>query len=204
MIFNEMLEVVKKLNYDEKKIIYSNGYESIWIIRPSELSKRFKNYDREKNFQIFITQGSREFRPNHLRVMIDLNLRVRCREDLKEKLLFIFDEIFYGEDPEKLVEEIEDEEFSQYLNSIKVIAILSQLFLVEQAYAYYRESNYDPPTLFYQGWIREVIDSPKEIDNLTMSICSRRACSAKYVNKENKKSKKYECNLDKLWYLKNS
>ena len=106
MIFNEMLEVVKKLNYDEKKIIYSNGYESIWIIRPSELSKRFKNYDREKNFQIFITQGSREFRPNHLRVMIDLNLRVRCREDLKEKLLFIFDEIFYGEDPEKLVEEI--------------------------------------------------------------------------------------------------
>ena len=201
MKFDDMLKIVKELNFDEKKIIYSNEHESIWIIRPSKLSSRFKNYDKNKNFQIFITQDSREFKPNHLRVLLDLNLRVRCREDLKEKLLFIFDEIFYGEDPEKLVEEIECEEVSQYLNSIRVIAILSQLFLVEQYYSYYKESKFDPPTLFYQGWIREVIDSPKEIDNLTMSICSRRPCSAKYVNKENKKSKKYVANLDKLWYL---
>lgn len=201
MRFNEVLEIVKNLNYDEKKIIYSNGNESIWIIRPSKLSNRFKNYDKEKNFQIFITHGSREFRPNHLRVMIDLNLRVRCREDLKEKLLFIFDEIFYGEDPEMLVKEIEGENFSQYLNSIKIIAILSQLFIVEQAYAYYKESKFDPPTLFYQGWVREVIDNPREIDNLTMSICSRRPCSARYVNRENKKSSKYQKKLDKLWYL---
>ncbi len=98
MKFDDMLKIVKELNFDEKKIIYSNEHESIWIIRPSKLSSRFKNYDKNKNFQIFITQDSREFKPNHLRVLLDLNLRVRCREDSKEKLLFIFDEIFYGED----------------------------------------------------------------------------------------------------------
>ena len=53
----------------------------------------------KKNFQIWLKEGEREFRPNHLRVMIDLNLRIRSRGDLKERLLFAFDNIFYGRDP---------------------------------------------------------------------------------------------------------
>lgn len=203
MIYSEMFKVIKELEYDKKYIVYEKDNEQIWVIRPSKLGKRFKEYDINKNFQIYITEGQREFRPNHLRVFIDLNLRVRCRPDLKEKLLFIFDEIFYGKDPLKLVENIKEEKFSFYLNSIEVIAVLSQLFLIEQNYGYNKESNFDPKTLFYQGWLREFIDSSKELDNLSMSVCSRRPCSAKYTNKENRKNKKYEKNLPKLWYLNN-
>ncbi len=201
MIYNQMFEIVKSLPFDKKVQVCEDGDVSIYLIRPSKLSSRFKNYDINKNFQIFIKEGEVEFRPNHLRVMIDLNLRVRCRPDLRKELLRLFDKIFYGEDPDVLINSIKGEKFEHYLNSIKIIATLSQLFIIEQNYGYNKESKFEPPTLFYQGWIREFIASPKEIDNLCMSVCSFRPPSAQYTSRENKKSKKYEEELKELWYI---
>lgn len=196
-----MLKRVVELPFDTWDIIQEANGVLIKVFRPSILSKRFKGYDIKKNFQIWIEKGERKFRPNHLRVMIDLNLRVRSRPELKNKILSSFDNIYYGVDPDKAIDEIRNEIFPHYLNSISIIAQLDQLFIIEQEYGYNRESKFEPPTLFYQGWIREFIDNNKEVDNLTMSVCNGRPPTAKYVNKENKKSSKYEDNLKKLWYL---
>jgi len=133
--------------------------------------------------------------------MIDLNLRIRSRGDLKEKLLVAFDNIFYGKDPLKELKDFKGEKFEHYLNSLPIIGVLNQLFIVEQEYCYHRESNFDPPTLFYQGWVREFIDNPKEIDNLCMSVCSGQPPLAKYVARENKKNRNFVKNLQSLWYL---
>lgn len=201
MLYSEMLQIVKDLEFDKHLEILNDKGVCISILRPSQLSNRFKNYDKEKNFQIFINDKERLFRPNHLRIMIDLNLRIRSRPELKNELLLVFDNIFYGEDPDEAIKPIINESFEHYLNSIRIIAHLSQLFLIEQDYGYHKESKFDPPTLFYQGWVREFIDSPKEIDNLCMSVCSFRPPTSKYVKKENKKDKAYEPNLKKLWYI---
>ena len=82
-----------------------------------------------------------------------------------------------------------------------MIGYIAQLFIIEQEYGYDKESRFEPPTLFLQGWIREFIDSPKEIDNLCMSVCNRQPPKAKYVNLENKKDKKHTSNLKPLWYM---
>jgi len=200
---SSMLNIVKKLPFDVKQSVYKEGNIEVQLFRPSSLSKRFKSYDVKKNFQIWLKEGTREFRPNHLRVMIDLNLRVRSRGDLKEKLLSSFDNIFYGKDSLKELENLKDEKFAHHLNLLTIIGVLSQLFIVEQEYCYHRESKFDPPTLFYQGWVREFIDSPKEIDNLCMSVCSGQPPLAKYVALENKKNRKFINNLQPLWYLQN-
>ena len=165
-----MFKIIKELSFDTNKIVYKNNDLEIYLFRPSKLSKRFEGYDVKKNFQIWLKEGERTFRPNHLRVMIDLNLRVRSRADLKKKLLLAFDNIFYGADPEKELKELSKENFEHFLNDLIVIGILSQLFIIEQEYGYHRESKFDPPTLFFQGWIREFIDNPKEIDNLVCCI----------------------------------
>ncbi|MDD5435992.1 MAG: hypothetical protein PHX20_00385 [Candidatus Omnitrophica bacterium] len=196
-----MFKIVKELPFDKKVTVYKGTEIDIEIFRPSKLSKRFKEYDVKKNFQIWLKEGEREFRPNHLRVMIDLNLRVRSREDLKKKLLLAFDNMFYGKDPEKELEELCTEKFEHYLNSIVVTGVLHQLFILEQEYAYRGESKFDPPTLFYQGWVREFIDDPKEIDNLCMSVCRRQPPMARYVALENKKNNKFKEDLKPLWYL---
>ena len=136
--------------------------------------------------------------------MIDLNLRIRSKPELKKKLLLAFDNIFYGKDPEKELKELSKENFEHFLNPLVIIGYLAQLFLIEQEYVYHKESMFDPPTLFLQGWIRQFIDSPKEIDNLCMSVCNRQTPKVSYVNLENKKDKKYTPNLKPLWYLEDS
>lgn len=198
-----MFKIVKELEFDKEKMIYKEDDFEIFLFRPSRLSIRFSDYDVNKNFQIWIKDGNRKFRPNHLRVLIDLNLRIRSNPELKEKLLLTFDNIFYGKDPEKELKEFEKIKFEHFLNPIKVIGILAQLFHIEQEYAYARESKFDPPNLFFQGWIREFIDNPKEIDNLCMSICNRQPPMTKYTFKENKKHKKYNPQLLALWYMEN-
>jgi hypothetical protein len=196
---DKMTNLIKNLEIGSKKTIYNKNNTEIYVVRPN---KKFKNYNINKNFQIFLKQGNREFRPNHLRVMIDLNLRVRSKPDLKKTLLNIFDNIYYGEDPIIETKEIAKEKFDYYLNDIEIIAILSQLFIIEQEYNYNKESNFEPKTLFYQGWIRQfIIDNTKEIDNLCMSICNGQTPKVTYTCKENKKHKKYIENRTKLWYF---
>jgi len=196
-----MFSIIKTLPFDEKTVVYKEGNTEIYLFRPSVLSKKMEGYDVNKNFQVWLKEGDREFKPNHLRVMIDLNLRMRSRPDLKEKLLLAFDNIFYGMDPEKELNKLKDEKFEHYLNSLIIIGYLAQLLIIEQEYNYPRESKLEPPTLFLQGWIREFIDNPKEIDNLCMSVCKGQPPEKKYTNKEDKKHKKYTPNLEPLWYI---
>ena len=197
----DLLKIIKELSFDTKRIIYKNGNTELYILRPSELSNRFKSYGLKKNFQIWLKEKDREFRPNHLRVMIDLNLRIRSKPELKKKLLLAFDNIFYGEDPEEELKELSKEKFEHFLNPLIAIGYCAQIFLIEQEYNYNKESKFDPLTLFLQGWIRQFIDSLTEIDNLCMSVCNRQPPKAKYVNLENKKNKKHVNNLRSLWYL---
>lgn len=198
-----MFKIVKELEFDKKVSIFKKRSIEVLLFRPSELSARFKDYDVKKNFQIWLKEGNREFRPNHLRVMIDLNLRVRSNPNLKKELLIAFDNIFYGKDPEKELAKLSKEKFEHYLNDLIVIGILAQLFIIEQEYGYNKESMFDPPTLFFQGWIREFLDNPKEIDNLCMSVCNGQPPLTKYVNCENKKHKFYVKESPALWYLEN-
>ncbi|VVB83891.1 Uncharacterised protein [uncultured archaeon] len=200
----EMFNIVKKLPFDKMTSVFKKGNTEVLLFRPSKLSARFKDYDVKKNFQIWLKEGNREFRPNHLRVMIDLNLRIRSRPDLKRELLIAFDNIFYGKDPEKELSKVSKEKFEHYLNDLTVIGVLAQLFIIEQEYGYHKESMFEPPTLFFQGWIREFIDNPKEIDNLCMSVANGQPPIAKYVSFESKKHKKYKPNLKPLWYLEDN
>ncbi|MDD3085210.1 MAG: hypothetical protein PHU32_04985 [Candidatus ainarchaeum sp.] len=194
----EMTDIINKLEIEKSKTILNKNGTQIYLIRPS---KTYKSYDPKKNFQIFLKEDNREFRPNHLRVMIDLNLRIRARPDLKNKLLIAFDNIFLGKDPLLEVKPFSKEKFEHYLNDIEVIAQLSQLFILEQELNYDKPSKFDPPTMFYQGWIRQFIDNTKEIDNLCMSVCNRQPPQAKYTHQNNKKHKKYNKDAKELWYL---
>lgn len=201
MKYLDVFKKIKDLKFDTEMPVCRIGNIELYVLRPSTPPKRFSTYDPEKNFQIWLREGARNFKPNHLRVFIDLNLRVRSRSDLKESLLTAFDNIFYGGDPDEFTKNLAKEHFGHSLNPFGIIANLSQLFIIEQAYSYNKESNFDPPTLFYQGWVRQVLDDIKEIDNTIMSIAHGQPPAAKYTLRENKKSKNFQTGLKPLWYL---
>lgn len=193
--------IIKTLPFDTEFHIFEQDEVMIYVRRPSELSKRFKSYDVKKNFQIWLKEADREFKPNHLRVLIDLFLRSRSCPNMKKKILLAFDKIFYGEDPEIALKELTSKKFEHYLTPLLITGYLFQLFIIEQEYNYQKESKFDPPTLFLHGWVRQFIDANKEVDNLCMSVCNGQPPAAKYVKFENKKDKKYNPNLKQLWYL---
>ena len=202
MNYESMLQKIKGLPFDKELTVCKKEGVELFVNRPSKLSKRFKNYDIKKNFQIWLREGERLFRPNHLRVMMDLNLRVRSRPDLKRKLAVVFDNVFYGKDPDIEIKSLEQEKFEHFLNPMRIVANLSQLFVIEQAYNYYKKSKFDPSTLFYQGWLRQAIDNTREIDNLCMSIGKAiQPPPPKYTALENKKDKRFTKDLKPLWYL---
>lgn len=200
---SELLKIVKELEFDTKFVLFESDNETLYINRPSKVPPRFRNYDLKKNIQIWMSEDSRTFRPNHLRLLLDLNLRIRSRPELRNNLLMGFDSIYYGADPNEALKLVEKENFEHSLNTILLIGYLAQAFLVEQEYSYNKESKYDPPSLFLQGWVRQFIDSPKEIDNLAMSVANRQPPSSKYVELENKKSKRFESKLKSMWYKEN-
>jgi len=208
MKYEDVFEIVKTLEFDTEKPICTESGIKLYILRPSKVSKRFKNYDINKNFQIWLDEGNeRPFRPNHLRVMIDLNLRARSRPELKKDLLLAFDKIFYHEDPDEVIKNLAKEHFEHFLDPLKVIANLSQLFIIEQEYCYNKPSNYIPPTLFYQGWVRAFIDNRKQIDDMSLSVGKLQPPPRQYTEKENAnpRNKKYDPNFRSkmLWYLEN-
>jgi hypothetical protein faci_02346 len=202
MTYNEMKAIVLGLSFDTMTEIYSNGKQSIQIYRPSTLSERFKNYNITTNFQIFLKIGNdKPFRPNHLRLLIDLKLRAREFPQSKEELLIAFDKIFYGMEPLDAIKPLTHIHFTQYINPIDITAILAQLFIIEQDVGYGSKSTFDPPSLYIHGWIRTFIASAQEIDQIVYRICRNTPPAVKYTCQDNKKHPKYNPNADYLWYI---
>lgn len=202
MTYNEMKAIVLGLSFDTMTEIYSNGKQSIQIYRPSTLSERFKNYNITTNFQIFLKIGKdKPFRPNHLRLLIDLKLRAREFPQSKEELLIAFDKIFYGMEPLDAIKPLTHIHFTQYINPIDITAILAQLFIIEQDVGYGSKSTFDPPSLYIHGWIRTFIASAQEIDQIVYRICRNTPPAVKYTCQDNKKHPKYNPNADYLWYI---
>ena len=202
MTYDEMKEIVLDLSFDTMTEVYNNGEQAILIYRPSTLSERFKNYDVNTNFQIFLRIGdNKPFRPNHLRLLIDLKLRARELSQSKEELLIAFDKIFYGVNPLDAIKPLTHIPFTQYINPIDITAILAQLFIIEQDIGYGGKSTFDPPSLYIQGWIRTFISSEQEIDQIIYRICRNPPPAVKYTCQDNNNHPKYNTNAECLWYI---
>lgn len=201
MTYNRMRDIVLNLPFDTMTEVYNNEKQTILIYRPSTLSERFKKYDVNKNFQIFLKIGDdKPFRPNHLRLLIDLKLRARELPQATEELLIAFDKIFYGEEPLVAIKPLTLIHFTQYINPIDITAILAQLFIIEQDIGYGSKSTFDPPSLYIHGWIRTFIESNQEIDQIVYRICRNTPPAVKYTCQDNKNHPKYNPNARLLWY----
>ncbi len=202
MTYEEMKDIVLELPFDTMTEVYNNGEQAILIYRPSTLSERFKDYNVNTNFQVFLRIGNdKPFRPNHLRLLIDLKLRARELPQAKEELLIAFDKIFYGEDPLFAINSLIHIRFTQYINPIDITAILAQLFIIEQDIGYGGKSTFNPPSLYIHGWIRTFIASEQEIDQIVYRICRNTPPAVKYTCQDNKNHRNYNPNAEYLWYL---
>ena len=202
MKYSDLEKIIIDLPYDEEKEIYSNNGQTLYVIRPKELSERFKEYDASKNIQIWLRiDGKKPFKPNHFRLLIDLYTRVREYPEAKQTLLEVFDRIFYGEDPLDVMHLLDDYKFSQSINPIDIAVVLAQLFIAEQNVGFGKKSKYNPRSLYIQGWIRTFINADYEIDQVISGISYNRPPLVGYTKQDDKNHKDYNPNAKPLWYV---
>ena len=201
MTRSELYDIMIDLPFDEMCEMYSNGEQTVFVYRPSQLSSRFKDYDVNTNFQIWLQIGNEKpFKPNHLRLLLDLKLRSRELPESKDALLEAFDNIFYGMDPIRAISSTKHIQFTQYINPIEITAVLAQLFIVEQDIGYGSKSKYDPPSLYIQGWIRSFINDNQEIDQIVYRIVRNTPPLVKYTCQDDANHRAYNDNAMPLWY----
>lgn len=116
MNYDKIFSIVEDLPFDTEEDIYLSKSERIYLLRPSVLSKKYSSYDPKTNIQVWLEEdGKKPFKPNHLRILIDLKLRVREHPELRYELLEAFDRIFYGEDPLVAIKPLQHYAFNQHI-----------------------------------------------------------------------------------------
>lgn len=201
MKYEQLEKIIIDLPFEEKKIIYKNDEQTLYIFRPKKLTERFSEYDANKNIQIWLEiNGKKPFKPNHFRLLIDLYTRVREHPDSKDTLLLVFDKIFYGEDPLDVIHLLDEYKYMQSINPLDITVVLAQLFIAEQNIGFGKRSKYNPRSLYIQGWIRTFINADYEIDQVISGISYNRPPLVRYTKQDDKNHKEYNDKVEPLWY----
>lgn len=70
MELGRAFQIIRELPFDKEVVIFREGSTEIYVKRPSKLTARFKKYNPGRNFQVWLRDKKRNFKPNHLRVLI--------------------------------------------------------------------------------------------------------------------------------------
>lgn len=113
--------------------------------------------------------GQHEFFPTHVRLIIDLYLKIYSESCKSKKLFSAFEEIFKGEGPE-VFKELETLNFSMQLDNSYISLCYGQLLMIEQDFNYApvggRKSRHFPPREFLMCFIRWIASKENEIDKI--------------------------------------
>lgn len=141
-----------------ESIIKENGVE-VYILRPEKPSPNLKqSYNKNDNFQVWLRIEDKRSEPEHKDYFDDLYSRVRSNSHLIEKYDSLFENIFYGGDPVVLSREIQEDLLDGVSYNLIICAVCAQLFIIEQDVNRKNNSLYNPPSLFFMGYLRSVLD----------------------------------------------
>ena len=204
MKLNSLIEIAKVLPVGSEKTIYKENDIDFILRRPEKQGRTLKReYNVERNLQIWIREGNHEFMPNHLRILLDLEFKLRFYPEYKKHLMTAFDRLYYGEDPDSIAEDFKHLKFRKELRDLKYDLYLAQLFFAEQEVGYHFKAKVNPKYLYLQGWIRCVLSREMEIDKVLWSA-TRNPPPAKFTKKDNRNHKKYDPDAKPLWWVPNN
>jgi hypothetical protein len=168
-MYKELLEIIEKLEIGKSRNIYRVDGIDLWIFRPEKLGRSLKSkekYDVKKNFQIFMKKSEgKAFRPNHLRILIDLHLKLISDPKSAESVFSVLEEIYKGEDPLKFKEQLDKLKFKMELDPVLINVCCAQMFMAEQDINY-TKGKIKPPRSFLMGYIRFVKSGEENIDKI--------------------------------------
>lgn len=173
MDFNLLKARIINLELGKREDIYFPAKDVVvFVNKPLKVPTQLKNskrYDPQQNFQIGIAKaGYNEFLPNHLRILMDLNLKNQEDSKKAEILFDAIQAVYDGEDPQKFEKQLKSLHFDRQIEASYTDLCLTQLFMLEQD-VNYTFGKIQPPRSYLMGYIRMVQLKAEEIDKLLWS-----------------------------------
>ncbi len=114
--------------------------------------------------------GQKEFKPTHIRLIVDVFLKRASNQHGAEQLLGLFERLFNGEDATALAMEAKRLEFLMKFDSAETNLYYAQLLFVEQDInyggQYGKTSKMKLPRNFLMSFLRFAMSGDKEIDKV--------------------------------------
>ena len=180
MKMDELSVELRKLQYGEKKLIYTGkGGTKVFAIRTDKICP----YD----FAVALFPPNyREFRPTHVRLLFDIYLKKISALDEAQLFFRLLDAIYHEEDPEKYAADALKLNFPMQLDDPDVTLYYTQLLMLEQDFNYgplgCKQGKVTPPREFLMRFIRWIASDDDEIDAIISTAVRNYSARLKYNN----------------------
>ncbi|OGD57045.1 hypothetical protein A2V71_00330 [Candidatus Berkelbacteria bacterium RBG_13_40_8] len=146
----------------------------------------------EKDFAVGLTiPNEPDFNPTHIRLLVDLYIKRESNPGGFEKLFKAFEEMFSGEDPVEIKDEVKDIDFPMHLDSSETNLYYTQLLMIEQDLNYgpnsAKPSKCDPPRDYLMRFVRWIASGEATIDRVIFGAVRRFPAPEKFANKKSTK-----------------
>jgi len=172
MEMSQLTKDLLTLKQGEHRIIYTNDKDiKVTVTHTGKLSSH--------DFGVgLIYPKEQEFRPTHIRLLIDLHIKKISDEAGAHKLFLTLEKINNGEDPLKIKGEVKEIKFPMQLDDPETNLYYTQLLMIEQDINYApgtgKQSKLNPPHEYLMRFIRWVASGDATIDRIIFAAAGRR------------------------------
>jgi hypothetical protein len=163
-------------------------------LRNLKEKKRAVIYTSKKGVQVTVTHtakhsdddyavglvipGREEFRPTHIRLLIDFYIKRESNEPEARELHKCLESVYSGEDPATFSDALEKIQFPMHLDEAETNLYVSQLLLIEQDFNFGpgapKTSKMDPPRQYTMRFFRWVASGDNQIDRIIFAAAGRK------------------------------
>lgn len=169
---------LRALNKDEHQVIYrtKKGVQ-VTVTQTSKFS--------DDDYAVgLIIPTKEEFRPTHIRLLIDLYIKKESNPEGSKKLFKALEEVYNGQDPDAYVEKLGEINFPMQLDEAETNLYVAQLLMIEQDFNYGpgapKRSKLDPPREFLMRFFRWIASGDTQIDRIIFAAARRYPAPKKY------------------------
>jgi len=172
MEMSQLTKELLNLKAGEHRTVYTNDKGiKVTVTHTGKISP--------KDFGVgLIYPNEPEFRPTHIRLIIDLHIKKISNEVGAHKLFLALEKINKGEDPLKVKEEVKGINFPMQLDDADINLYYTQLLMIEQDVNYApgtgKQSRLNPPHEYLMRFIRWVGSGDSTIDRIIFAAAGRR------------------------------
>jgi hypothetical protein len=182
MEMSRLASELRSLGEKEHREIYrSHEGVSVTVTQTGKFSKH--------DYAVGLIQpGQNEFRPSHIRLLIDLYIKRESNREGAGALFGALEAVYDGKDPTIYASAIAKTTFPMHLDEGEVNLYLAQLLMIEQDLNFGPEgsktSKLDPPREYLMRFIRWIAAADTEIDRVIFAAAGRMYPAPKKYSKK--------------------